>query len=679
MKKILQFLILNTFVLNLAYAQSSCYQLAWADEFNGAALDLGKWTPQVGVGSTVSGNAELQYYTARPQNIQVANGSLKIIALAESYGGNAYTSARLQTKNLVDWLYGRIEARIKLPVAQGMWPAFWMLPTESYYGSWPRNGEIDIMELVGLEPSKTYGTIHTHDNGVVKTFSSVYTLPSGTFADDFHVFAMEWSPNEIKFFVDNNLYATKTNLTVSPYPWVFDKRFFMLLNLAIGGPWALAPDATTTFPQVMEVDYVRVYQKLEDMSITGKNLVEPNTNGVIYAVPTLSNSTYQWSISGGGSIVTGQNTPQITVNWANTSGNVSVLISDGCTPSATLSSDVVVSNNLWINPNFERDYVAWDTRPKFNPIVNFNISTTNVAEGAKSACVQVNTVGAQPWDIQLSHTNIDLVAGTNYTLRFKAKADANRTVPIAFIRTSEFGGVVYNSVNLTTTWQDFSMNFTPTSTVNAMFNADLAGAIGTYCFDNFVFGRTIALPISLLNFNGFAEKKGNRLTWAFADIKEVRSLEIQKSEDGLNFIPLSPESVRDFAALNILTKNDRFYTDESPFDLTYYRLKMLDLEGKLTYSKVIALKRGDIEATGQKDFTLFPNPTTQDFTIQFKEETANTLECRDVFGRLIFSKKLDASMQQYSFSAKDLGLSVGTYFLKTDRVGTVAQRFVVLQ
>ncbi len=669
MKKIIHILLLNTLILNLLHSQNSCYQLSWADEFNGTALDLGNWAPQVGVGSTVSGNAELQYYTARPQNIQVSNGSLKIIALAENYGGNAYTSARMQTKGIADWLYGRMEARIKLPVAQGMWPAFWMLPTASYYGSWPRNGEIDIMELVGLEPSKAYGTIHTHDNDAVKTFSSVYTLPTGTFADDFHVFAMEWSPNEIKFFVDNILYSTKTNTTVSPYPWVFDKPFFLLLNLAIGGPWALAPDATTTFPQTMEVDYVRVYQKLEDIGITGKILVEPNTTGVTYSVPSITNATYQWTVSGGGnSIVLGQNTHQITVNFGNTSGTVSVLVNDGCLPSATLSSNVNVSNNLWLNPNFENDYVAWDTRPKFNPIVNFNISTTNVGEGAKSACVQVNTVGAQPWDIQLSHTNIDLVAGTNYTLRFKAKADANRTVPIAFIRTSDFGGVVYNSVNLTPTWQDFSINFTPTSGVNAMFNADLAGAIGTYCFDNFVFGRTTALPITLLNFNGFAEKKGNRLTWAFADVKEVGSLEIQKSEDGLNF-----------KSLTIGSKNTHFFTDENPFDLTYYRLKMLDLDRKITYSKIISLKRDNTEATSQKDFILYPNPTTQDFTIQFKERTASVLECRDVFGRLVFAKKLDVSLQQFSFSTKSLGLSTGTYFLKTDGVGSVVQRLVVVR
>jgi beta-glucanase (GH16 family) len=669
MKKILHLIILHIFSSHFLSAQNSCYQLSWADEFNGTALDLGKWTPQVGVGSTISGNAELQYYTARPQNIQVSNGSLKIIALKENYGGNAYTSARMQTRNIADWLYGRIESRIKLPVAQGMWPAFWMLPTASYYGSWPRNGEIDIMELIGREPSKAYGTIHTHDNDRVKTFSDVYTLPTGTFADDFHVFAMEWSPNEIKFFVDNNLYATQTNTTVSPYPWVFDKPFFLLLNLAIGGPWALAPDATTTFPQTMEVDYVRVYQKLEDIGITGKILVEPNTSGVTYTVPSIPNATYQWTVSGAGnSIVLGQNTPQITVNFTNTNSTVSVLVNDGCLPSATLTTNVNVSNNLWLNPNFEHDYVAWDTRPKFNPIVDFNIAITNVAEGAKSACVQVNTVGAQPWDIQLSHTNIDLVAGTNYTLRFKAKADANRTVPIAFIRTSDFGGVVYNSINLTTAWQDFSMNFTPTSTVNAMFNADLAGAIGTYCFDNFVFGRTVALPISLLNFNGFAEKKGNRLTWAFADIKEVGTLEIQKSEDGLHF-----------TTLIFPNKNDHSITDENPFDLTYYRLKMLDLEGKFMYSKIIALKRENTEGVTQKDFTLFPNPTTQDFTIQFKEETANTLECRDVFGRLVFSKKLDTSLNYFQFSAKNLGLSAGTYFLKTDRVGSVIQRFVVVQ
>lgn len=318
--------------------------------------------------------------------------------------------------------------------------------------------------------------VHTHDNGTVKTFSSVYTLPSGTFADDFHVFAAEWSPNEIKFYVDDNLYATKTNTTVSPYPWIFDKRFYMLLNVAIGGAWAGAPDGTTTFPQQMEVDYVRVYQKLDNMGITGKTLVEPNTNSVTYSMPLLDATTYLWAVSGSGnSLASGQNTHQITVNWGNTSGTVSVMMNDGCVPSATVSIPVNVSANLWNNPNFEQYYVAWDTRPAYNATVDFNIETADVAEGTKSACVQVNTVGANPWNIQLSRPNLDLVNGTIYYLRFRAKADANRTVPIAFIRTSDFGNIAYQTIQLTPSWQIFTLTFTAPSSVNAMFNADLAG------------------------------------------------------------------------------------------------------------------------------------------------------------------------------------------------------------
>ena len=135
---------------------AQCEKLVWSDEFNGTSLDLTKWTPIVGEGGAVSGNAELQYYTDRSQNIQVSSGTLKIIALSESYGGNNYTSARMQTKNLGDWLYGRFEARIKLPVAQGMWPAFWLLPTDNTYGIWPRSGEMDIMELIGREPSHPF-------------------------------------------------------------------------------------------------------------------------------------------------------------------------------------------------------------------------------------------------------------------------------------------------------------------------------------------------------------------------------------------------------------------------------------------------------------------------------------------------------------------------------------------
>jgi hypothetical protein len=311
---------------------------------------------------------------------------------------------------------------------------------------------------------------------------------------------MEWSPNEIKIFLDGALYFTATPSNLGSHTWRFDKRFYILLNLAIGGAWAGSPDGTTTFPQTMEVDYVRVYQKIADMEVKGVTLTEPNANSVTYSVPSLSGMTYQWSVSGAGnSIASGQNTNQITVNWGSTSGTVSVLVHDGCAADATLNLNVTVSPNLWTNYGFEQNYVSWDARPAYSSNLSFGIATTGAAEGSKAACVDVlnNVTPAAPWNMQLSRTNLSLTAGTSYTLQFKAKSDAARPISASFI-TSTFNtiGSSYRYITLTTGWQQYSITFTPSSSVTgAMFNVDLARELGTYCFDDFVFARTTLLPV----------------------------------------------------------------------------------------------------------------------------------------------------------------------------------------
>ena len=645
---ILKLSIVLSFLFFFTKINAQCEKLVWSDEFNGTSLDLAKWTPIVGEGGAVSGNAELQYYTDRSQNIQVSSGTLKIIALSESYGGNNYTSARMQTKNLGDWLYGRFEARIKLPVSQGMWPAFWLLPTDNIYGIWPRSGEMDIMELIGREPSHAYATIHTSADATVHSFGNRYDLPSGTFADAFHLFSMEWSPNLLKFYVDGVLYSTQTNATVSPYPWVFDKRFYMLLNLAIGGSWAGAPDATTTFPQTMEVDYVRVYQKISELTVTGRTLVEPSTPSVSYAVPTLSGTTYQWSVSGAGNaIASGQGTAQATVNWGNASGTVSVLINDGCMPSANIALPVTVSPNIWDNYGFEQNYVSWETRPAYDATkVLFSTSTSDFTEGSKSACVQTLVTGPNPWSIQLSRTNVDLVAGTSYTLRFKGKANVARTVAATFIRTNNFSYIASVNANLTTAWQEFSLTFTPSNNENVMLNLDLATQLGTNCFDDFTFARTTILPIELLDFQGFASKYSNRLTWQFADIKEIKDIVLEKSSNGILF--------NAFAVID--KKDGRETLDDTPFEVTYYRLKMTELDGKTTFSKIISLKRGDI----LRGLKIYPNPTNSILTIENIE--GQSVEIVNTLGQVLqtlpksvdYSVKLDISV-----------LPNGVYFVKT--------------
>ena len=241
------------------------WTLVWADEFaqaDGTSPDSTKWGYDIG--DSGWGNSELQYYTSRTNNVRVEGGQLVIEVQQENYGSRTNTSARLLTKGKWSWTYGRIEARIKIPRGQGIWPAFWMLGTNIDSGvAWPNCGEIDIMENIGREPAIVHGTVHGPGFSGGNGISGPYSLPGGaTFADDFHTYAVEWTTNQIKWFVDSQQYFTvapntPSNLTT----WVFTQPQFLLLNVAVGGQWPGYPDGTTTFPQRMTVDYVRVYTR----------------------------------------------------------------------------------------------------------------------------------------------------------------------------------------------------------------------------------------------------------------------------------------------------------------------------------------------------------------------------------------------------------------------------------
>jgi len=234
------------------------WRLVWHDEFDGTALDTTKWVRETGGNGW--GNGELEFYTNRVENARVENGYLVIEARREAFGNQAYTSARLKTQGLGVWKYGRIEARIQIPRGQGLWPAFWMLGDNIPQVGWPTCGEIDIMENIGKEPGRVHGTVHGPNYSGANGISSAYSLSTGAFADDFHVFAIEWQPNAIQWFVDSTLYKTVLPSDL-PGPWVYDHPFFILLNVAVGGYWPGSPDTTTVFPQTMRVDYVRVSQR----------------------------------------------------------------------------------------------------------------------------------------------------------------------------------------------------------------------------------------------------------------------------------------------------------------------------------------------------------------------------------------------------------------------------------
>ena len=258
------------FCLSARAADDTAWELVWSDDFNGPSgspVDAAKWS--FDIGGNGWGNNELQTYTNRIANATLESGSLVIKVLRETLRGpdnisRKYTSARLLTRNTFTQTHGRFEARIKLPYGQGIWPAFWLLGENIKTAGWPACGEIDIMENIGREPLVVHGTIHGPGYSGGKGITASYALPSGgrKFSDDFHIFAVEWEPNVIRFFVDGRLYSTRTPSDLpSGKAWVFEHPFFIILNVAVGGNFPGNPDGTTTFPQTMRVDYVRVYQR----------------------------------------------------------------------------------------------------------------------------------------------------------------------------------------------------------------------------------------------------------------------------------------------------------------------------------------------------------------------------------------------------------------------------------
>ncbi|MFE1961601.1 family 16 glycosylhydrolase [Streptomyces sp. NPDC059479] len=250
-----------------ASSDASIAAVTFSEDFNGpagSAVDGGRW--QIETGDNVN-NHERQYYTAGNNNAALdGQGNLVITARKDNpgnyqcwYGRCEYTSARLNTSGKFTAQYGRVESRMKVPRGQGMWPAFWMLGNDIGNVGWPNSGEIDIMENVGFEPGTVHGTLHGPGYSGSGGIGAGYTLPGGqAFADAFHTFAIDWSPDAITWSVDGNVYQRRTPADLGGRAWVFNKPFFIILNLAVGGYWPGDPNSSTPFPSQLVVDYVRV-------------------------------------------------------------------------------------------------------------------------------------------------------------------------------------------------------------------------------------------------------------------------------------------------------------------------------------------------------------------------------------------------------------------------------------
>jgi len=425
---LVKFLTLGFLIMFTNRLSSQSMIQVWADEFDGM-IDNSIWSFEKGFT-----NDNIHYYTDRIENAKIVNGKLQIIALKETYMGANYTSALLKTNHTLNFKYGRIEARIKLPGTPGFVPAFWMLPEDNLFGWWPISGEIDIMEHPTNQINKIYGTVHTQ---AYNSFTgsgprgSNITIPDAE--TEFHVYAIEWTEEQIDFYVDEQKYYTFSNDLSGSATWPFNQPFYVILNLAVGGGWVGEPTNSTIFPAVMEIDYVRVYQTINDISISGPDFVFYDNQGVSYSTADITGASYLWSVPSDAQIVSGQNTNQIQIDWGIIGGNLSVDVNTN-DESINIEYSVEVSPNLINNSSFEKGVKYWEKAGSLPAEADFILSTNDIHTGQHSLYVDVKTPGNNTWDAQLSHKNLKLQSGKQYHVSFWAKAIlANSSINAAII------------------------------------------------------------------------------------------------------------------------------------------------------------------------------------------------------------------------------------------------------
>jgi beta-glucanase (GH16 family) len=472
------------------------WQLVWSDEFNqpdGSAPDPTKWGYNTGGGGW--GNNELEYYTSRTNNIRIVDGQLVIEADQENFGGSSYTSGRLLTQGKWSWTYGRIEARIKIPRGQGIWPAFWMLGNSIGSVGWPACGEIDIMENIGKtsDQGTDHGTIHGPQSGGDYNggtgVGGTYTLPGGAaLADDFHVYAVQWTTNQIQWFVDTNLYFTATPAGLpSGSTWVFTQPEFITLNLAVGGNWPGNPDGTTVFPQQMLVDYVRVYSVVGvqtnlpiALTVQSGGLASwPTTVGTMWTLQSTSDGN-TWSNCLGPTAGDGTTNTFFDPNWPTQHAQYQILETSFGT------------GNIIVNGGFETggDLVVsnWSSSGSQLP----TRVSTDAHGGSYSVQLLATNTAATPNSSEIDQNigtagGIPVIGGQTYTFSLWAKQISSgvsyvQNYGITWLNSS--GGTV-GSVGLTGfsagngVWSQFLVNnlVAPASAVNASLK--IYGATGS--------------------------------------------------------------------------------------------------------------------------------------------------------------------------------------------------------
>jgi uncharacterized protein YjdB/beta-glucanase (GH16 family) len=411
-------------------AFSQCTTLVWADEFNGTSLDQTKWAYALGRGCDQPsgcgfGNGEEQSYTNQPKNISVSGGNLNITAIFDNpEPGAAFSSGKIQTLGLKTFQYGKIESRMKLSSGQGAWPAFWMLAQSN---NWPYTGEIDIMEAKHKNPTQVLGTVH-HYNGFN---SGQVTTPDLSAA--FHTYAIEWEKDEIRWYFDGALYHRATPQTTGG-AWPFNNTgnpFYLIYNLAVGGlgtPFTgNQPFNSADYPTALQVDYVRVYSGTWNVEFSGDPFVYKGENNKIYSITPVSGAGYTWSVPSGATIVSGQGTSQITVNFGTSavSGNINAAVTSGCI-TQNYAKAITVEEAFKVTSILK----DWDTNNNMT-FVSASGTLTQVTNPAGSSNVGKYIRNAGQLYDNIIHKNIAFGNASDFvTRRRRIRADVYTTAPV---------------------------------------------------------------------------------------------------------------------------------------------------------------------------------------------------------------------------------------------------------
>jgi beta-glucanase (GH16 family) len=675
------FFILTT--ASFAQPLHPCAQLLWQDEFNGTTLDASKWTPQIGDGCDINlcgwGNNELQYYTDRAENVKTENGNLVITSLKETFGGKAYTSAKIRSIQKGDFTFGRIEARIKVPKGSGSWPAFWMLSTDETYGTWPQSGEIDIMEFQGKNPNIISGTAHyggpIPDN---KYKGLIYRLPAnGNYYDDFHVFTIQWDSTSIKWYMDGNLYHSLTPKDLRPYRWPFDQRFYLILNNAVGGNLGGLVD-DTSMPQTMQVDYVRVYSSPLNYSIIGHQQLFTQASGEAYYVPAVVNATdYQWTVPAGATIVSGQNTPSIVVNWGSISsaGNVTVNVVRPCGDVTLLlpvrllddSSCTLILDDM--NGNTNINYENWTSinffSSYFNPSLTGNPSSKVGYLEKTSAGTNAFTINQIPitdYSFYESGQRVfymdvytNAPVGTTFEIRAKNKNKSQGVFP-AGVRT-----VLKAQTSLVKKWETLVFKFDriedPTTLISeideltVVFDPQETITNKYYVFDNFKRGL---LPYNVIS-----------------GITPIENCDVASESYAVNnntsssYVWTVPTgfSISNGQNTNQISVNwtglpsGRMYVKETIGNCSLYT-GTLDVK--------VSTCTGILDGKNSQALTLFPNPSKDllTVTIDLPSPTDVKLIIRSALGEILVTKIYNAQSATFHEQFSIQELKPGSYILQ---------------